>query len=121
MSATDLHRALATPRTSLSLSDDPYGCAELGVCRTVSEFRNVALHASTIEWEGQRRRARRALERPGRRSPGRGGGAWGAVSNEQQSQRLVPFHSDTLILKTRPTELRVAPSALPRASCGHGR
>ena len=34
---------------------------------------------------------------------------------------LVPIHSDTLILKTRPTELRVAPSALPRASCGHGR
>ena len=35
--------------------------------------------------------------------------------------RLVPFHSDTLILKTRPTGLRVAPSALPRASCGHSR
>ena len=34
---------------------------------------------------------------------------------------LVPFHSDTLILKTSPTELRVAPSALPRAPCGHGR
>ena len=34
---------------------------------------------------------------------------------------LVPIHSDTLILKTRPTELRVAPSALPRAPCGHGR
>ena len=34
---------------------------------------------------------------------------------------LVPIHSDTLILKTRPTELRVAPSGIPRASCGHGR
>ena len=34
---------------------------------------------------------------------------------------LVPIHSDTLILKTRPTELRVAPSGAPRASCGHGR
>ena len=28
---------------------------------------------------------------------------------------------DTLILKTRPTELRVASSALSRAPCGHGR
>ena len=37
------------------------------------------------------------------------------------SYRLVPFQDDTLILKTRPTELRVAPSALPRAPCGHGR
>ena len=34
---------------------------------------------------------------------------------------LVPFHSDTLILKTSPTELRVALSALPRTPCGHGR
>ena len=34
---------------------------------------------------------------------------------------LVPFHSDTLILKTSPTELRVASSALPRAPCDHGR
>ena len=37
------------------------------------------------------------------------------------SLRLVQFHSDTLKLKTSPTELRVAPSALPRAPCGHGR
>ena len=29
------------------------------------------------------------------------------------AHRLVPIHSDTLILKTRPTELRVAPSGIP--------
>ena len=33
----------------------------------------------------------------------------------------MPIHSDTLILKTHPTELCVAPSALPRAPSGHGR
>ena len=38
----------------------------------------------------------------------------------QSTRELRLVHSDTLILKTRPTELRVAPSAIARAPCGHG-
>ena len=41
--------------------------------------------------------------------------SFSARGGPKMTVRLVPFHSDTLILKTSPTELRVASSALPRA------
>ena len=43
------------------------------------------------------------------------------VVTHRSTSASAIFHSDTLILKTSPTELRVASSALPRAPCGHGR
>ena len=44
------------------------------------------------------------------------------LGDETEAQKSgASFAADTLILKTHPTELCVAPSALPRAPSGHGR